>query len=72
MNNVEVVFSHHDEDNCRTYYRTLPNNQLVCLQEETANTSIWYTCIDDDCWNEPEYPINTDLNNMIIKEMSDE
>ena len=71
MKNVQVVFSHDDSGNCRQYYRTLPNRTLICLQQETTDpeSGIWYACTDDDCWMEPEYPINRELNNIVIVDL---
>ena len=68
MKTVEVVFSHVDEGNCRTYYRTKPNNQLICSQEESSRVCIWYTCVDDDTWQEPISAINMDINDIRIVE----
>jgi len=69
MNKVQVTLEYEDEGNCRTYYRTLPNRQLICLQDEGHAGRMWYTCCDDDCWNEPESPIDTDINYIeIIKQ----
>ena len=59
MKTVQVTRSHNDSGNCREYFRTKPNNQLICLQQEGGNSGVWYTCIDDGCWEEPCSQIDT-------------
>jgi len=62
---IEVTHSHSDAGNCREYYRTIPNGQLICKQDEGAN-HLWYSCIDDNCWEEPDFAINTDKYNLVV------
>jgi hypothetical protein len=71
MKTVQVTLSHHDPGNCRVYYRTIPNNQLICTQEEGSTGEVWYTCIDDGCWDEPESPIDMSKYNIEIVEPHD-
>jgi hypothetical protein len=49
MTTVNAYFSH--EENV-SYYRTLPNHQLICIVDDC-----WYTAIDDRTWEEPHMPI---------------
>jgi hypothetical protein len=66
MKTVEVIFSHANDGYCREYYRTIPNNQLICRQEEAKGHFEWHTCIDDGCWEEPNARIKTDKVNIVI------
>lgn len=65
---VEVYLAWEDPGYCRKYYRTLPNRQLLCLLEQEG----WHTAIDDDCWNEPNCPINEDKVELVIVEKPQE
>ena len=60
MKTVQVKFSHVD-DNGNPYYRTVPNEQLVCVIDGS-----WHTAVDDDCWQEPIGPINMDNVNIEV------
>ena len=71
MKIVQVKHSHEDTGNCRSYYRTIKNNQLICLQDEGGAGKIWYTCVDDGCWEEPNAAINFELNEIEIVEEKD-
>ena len=68
MSDVQVKHAWSDSGNCRVYYRTVQTGQLICLQDEGGAGSIWYHCIDDGCWCEPERPINMELNDIEIVE----
>jgi hypothetical protein len=72
MNTVEVTFSHADPGNCRVYYRTKPSKQLLCTQEEGGTGFVWYSCIDDGAWDEPEFAINMDKYDIRIVETTNE
>ena len=61
MNTVEVIFKWGEND--VQYYRTKPNNQLICIVDD-----VWYSCTDDDTWNEPGFPIDMKKYNIIIVE----
>jgi len=65
---VPAIFSHADVGNCRAYYRTVPNGQLICTQEEGSTGFVWYSCIDDGCWEEPDFAIDTDKYRIEIVE----
>ena len=61
---IEVVFDYEESGYCREYFRTLPNNQLICRQGNEG----WYTVIEDGCWNEPCSGINEDRYDIVIVE----
>ena len=61
---IEVVYDYEESGYCRTYYRTLPNKQLICFQEPEG----WYTVIEDGCWNEPNSGINESKFEIVIVE----
>lgn len=64
---VHVTFDWEDSGNCRKYYRTKPNKQLICLQEE-GNEEVWYTVSSDGVYFEPESRINPEHWEIIIDE----
>ena len=65
---VEVYFVYEESGYCRKYYRTLPNQQLICRQEPEG----WHTVIEDGCWNEPNIGIDEARFNIIIVEKPDD
>jgi hypothetical protein len=62
MKTVNVTFSHANM-NGQVYYRTIPNEQLICICDGT-----WHTAIDDDCWEEADAPINPDYYDIKVVE----
>ena len=72
MKTIKVYHDFSDSGNCREYYRTVLSNQLICNQEESENNFVWYTCIDDNCWNEPLSPINNQKYNIEIVKKQEE
>lgn len=73
MNLVNVYQVGADPGDCKVLYRTVPHKQLVCTLEEgidaTDKIFTWFTCCDDNTWNEPDHPI--DMNKFNIKVISE-
>ncbi len=63
---LQVKFAWEDRGFCREYYRTIPNKRLFCRQMDNGKDWTWYTVSGSHGFNEPDTPIDMDLNEVEI------